>query len=301
VSIGWSAAAARPRRRLRRIFIEAGSMALAGLLLVWTLVPVYNMLLIALDPEEGEVEFTGNIWPPDPSLDSFGVVVTQADRYLEDFWRQFANSLVIGVLTVLLTVVISSMASFALGRLRVGKSARWADTALLAYAVPASFLIFPFYRIAHSLGLSDTLWAVIAAQVAFAIPFAVLILRQYAASIPIELDEAARVDGASPGQVYWRIYLPLTAPALMVIGFCALVLAWNDYLYQFVLLSSTRNATVAMMQAHLFEDSDAAWNAMMAAALLYALPPVAVLFTAYRYFATRNTGGWGPSAKSLGG
>jgi multiple sugar transport system permease protein len=74
----------------------------------------------------------------------------------------------------------------------------------------------------------------------------------------------------------------LLAPALALVGIYALLLAWNDYLYQFVLLSSVRNMTMAMTQAHLFEDTDAPWNAMMAAAILYALPPLAIFFSLRR-------------------
>ena len=76
---------ARRRYQLRRVLTEAGSIMLGVVLLIWSLTPVYNMLLIALDPEEGEVEFTGNIWPPEISFDSFGVVLTQDDWYLEHF------------------------------------------------------------------------------------------------------------------------------------------------------------------------------------------------------------------------
>jgi len=73
------------------------------------------MFLIALDPEEGEIEFDGNLWPPEPSLEGFRAVVTQKARYLEDFWHQFGNSLYIGLLTMVLTVLIGSLASFAVG------------------------------------------------------------------------------------------------------------------------------------------------------------------------------------------
>ena len=185
-------AARRPHYRLRRILIETGSAILGVVLLIWSLLPVYNMFLIALDPEEGEIEF-------------------------------------IGLLTVVLTVVIGSLASFAVSRLRLSKGPLLTNTALLTYMIPASFLIVPYYRIMHAYGLSDSLWGVIAAQVAFAIPFAILILHLYASLIPLELDDAARVDGASPIQVYLRIYLPLMVPALAVVAIYALLLAWNDY------------------------------------------------------------------------
>ena len=272
--------------RRRRLLGEAGAALLGIVLLMWTLTPVYNMLLIALDPEEGEVEFSGNLWPPEPSLDSFRVVLTQDARYLEHFWRQLGNSLYIGLSTMILTVVIASLASFGVGRTRLGRGAVLAsaltDASLLTYLIPASFLIFPFYRIMHDYGLFNDPWAVIATQVTFATPFAILILRQHARLIPLELDDAARVDGASGAQVYRRVYLPLMAPALAVVAVYALVLAWNDYLYQFMLLASEKHMTAAVMQAQLFDDADPPWNAMMAAAIIYALPPVAIFFALRR-------------------
>lgn len=262
---------------------------LGVILLIWSLMPIYNMLLIALDPEEGEVEFTGNIWPPEPSLDSFRVVLMQDDRYLEDFWQQFGNSLYIGLLTMFLTVLIGSLASFAVGRMRLSNGSLVINAALLTYAIPASFLIFPFYRLIHSYALSDNSWGVIAAHATFATPFAILILQQYARLVPFELDDAARVEGASPVQVYLHIYLPSMMPALAVVAIYAFLFAWNDYLYQFVLLSSPRNMTVAISQAQLFDDNDAPWNAMMAAGVIYALPPMAILFVIRRYIAAGLT------------
>jgi multiple sugar transport system permease protein len=274
----------RPRYRRRRALTEAGSVMLGAVLLIWSLLPVYNMLLIALDPEEGEIEFTGNLWPPEPSLDGFIDVVTQEARYLEEFWHQFGNSLYIGLLTMALTVLIGSLASFAVSRMRLSKGSLLTNAALLTYAIPASFLIVPYYRIMHSYGLFGGPWAVIAAQVTFATPFALLILQLYAKLIPFEFDDAARVDGASAVQVYLRIYLPLMTPALAVVAIYALLLAWNDYLYQAVLLLP-RNATVSVTQGQLLTDTDAPWNAMMAAAIIYALPPVAILFALRRYVA----------------
>ena len=140
-----SGQAARRRYRLRRLVTEAGSVMLGVVLLIWSLAPVYNMLMIALDPEEGEIEFDGNIWPPEPSLEGFRAVVTQEARYLEDFWHQFGNSLYIGLLTMVLTVLIGSLASFAVSRLRLGKASLLTNAALLTYAIPASFLIVPYY------------------------------------------------------------------------------------------------------------------------------------------------------------
>jgi multiple sugar transport system permease protein len=281
---------ARRRYRLRRAIAEIASIMLGIVLLVWSLLPVYNMLLIALDPEEGEIEFAGNIWTPEPSFEGFREVVTQEARYLEQFWHQFGNSLYIGLSTMVLTVLIGSLASFAVSRLRLSRGSLLTNASLLTYAIPSSFLIVPYYRIMHVYGLSDNLWAVIAAQVTFATPFAILILQLYATLIPFELDDAARIDGASAVQLYLRIYLRLMTPALAVVAIYALLLAWNDYLYQAVLLS-VRNMTVSVVQGQVFVDVDAPWNAMMAAAIIYVLPPIALLLALRRYIAASLTMG----------
>ena len=279
------------RRRLRRVLAEVASVALGLALLIWSLVPVYNMLLIALDRDEGDIEFEGLLWPPDPSLHSFHAVLTQGYWLVEDFWHQLGNSFFIGLMTLFLTVLVGSLASFALGRMRVGRGWLLVNAPLLTYAVPASFLIIPFSRLMATYGLSNSLWAIVAANVAFAAPYAILILRQYATLVPIELDEAARVDGASPAQVYRVIYLPLMAPALAAVGTFALLLAWNEYLYQYVLLSSTRNMTVAVAIAQFFNSDEAPWNYMMATAIIYSVPPIVLFYALRRYMAAGLTRG----------
>ena len=273
------------RYRLRRNLTEAAALGLGVVIVIWTLTPIYNMVAVALE-SHGDV-FTNNIWPTKPSLESFWIVVTQGYWYLEYFWQQFGNSLYVGVVTVILTLLIGSLVSFSIGRMRLRHGWLVSNAALLTYVIPSSFLAIPFYRIMQKYGLSNNLWSVIAAEVTFATPYAIFIFQQYAVSIPIELDEAARMDGASPIQVYLHIYLPLMAPALVAVGTYALLLAWNEYLYQFLLLSSKRNMTVPVALAQFLNSDEAPWNYMMATAIVYALPPVAI----YYAFRRRMTAG----------
>ena len=290
VALASGRPARRPNYRLRRALTQAGSLVLGVVLLIWWLLPVYNMVLIAIDPN-GTTEFAGYIWPPAPTLEAFDAVLFQGYWYLKDFWHQLGNSTYIGFATMVLTVVISSLAGFALGRMRLSQGWLISGAALLIYTVPAYFLVIPFYRLMHSYGLMDSLWAIIAANVTFTIPYALLILQWYGRLIPIELDDAARIDGATPIQVYWRIYVPLMAPALAAIGTYALLVAWNDYLYQFLLLSSRGNKTVAITIAEFFENDDSPWNYMVATALVYSLPPIATFYALRRYMAAGLTMG----------
>jgi multiple sugar transport system permease protein len=273
----------------RNMLTHTGKAMLGVVLVIWTVLPIYNMVLIALDDDAAE--YTGNIWPVEASFESFRVIWTEEYWYLENFWHQFGNSIFIGVMTMGLTVLIGSLTSFALGRMRLRKGVLFSNAALLTYVLPSSFLAIPFVHIAHRYGLSDSLWAVIAAQVMFATPYAILIFQQHGRLIPIELDDAARVDGASPVQIYLRIYLPLMAPALVAVGTYALLLAWNEYLYQFLLLSSTRSMTVAVALDQFFDSDEAPWNYMMATAIVYSLPPIAIYYALRRYMVAGLTMG----------
>jgi multiple sugar transport system permease protein len=281
---------ARPLRdarhyRLRRKLGEAAALALGVIVVIWTLAPIYNMVMVSL--EAHNKVFNNDIWPKQPSLQSFRIVLDEGYWYLEYFWHQFGNSVYVGAATVILTLAIGSLASFAIGRMRIRYGWMLSNAALLTYVIPASFLAIPFYRIMQHYGLADDLWSVIAAEVTFATPYAIFIFQQYGVSIPIELDEAARIDGASPLQIYLRIYLPLMAPALVAVGTYALLLAWNEYLYQFLLLSTKRNMTVSVALAQFLNSDEAPWNYMMATAIVYAVPPVAV----YYMFRRRMTAG----------
>jgi multiple sugar transport system permease protein len=271
--------------RYRRYLSTAATAALSVLLIVWTLVPIYNMVLISLEPD-GDV-FTDHIWPRVVSLQSFWGVLTQGHWYLEHFWRQFANSFYMGAMTTILTLAIASLTSFSIGRMRIRHGWLVSNAALLTYVIPASFLAIPFYRIMQNYGLANNVWSVIAALVAFATPYAIFVFQEYGRSIPIEVDESARIDGASPPQIYFRIYLPLMAPALVAIGTYAMLLAWNEYLYQFLLLSSKSSMTVPVALAQFLSSDQSPWNYMMATAIIYALPPVAI----YYAFRRRMTSG----------
>jgi multiple sugar transport system permease protein len=280
-------AMARAHRSLRRrrYLSHAGVAVLSVVLIVWTLMPIYNMVLISLEPE-GDV-FTDHLWPKVPSVESFWGVLTQGHWYLEHFWRQFANSLYLGAMVTFFTLLFGSLTSFAIGRMRLRHGWVVSNAALLTYVIPASFLAIPFYRIMQNYGLANNPWSVIAALVAFATPYAIFVFQEYGRSIPIEVDESARIDGASPLQIYRRIYLPLMAPALVAVGTYALLLAWNEFLYQFLLLSTKSSMTVPVALAQFLNSDQSPWNYMMATAIIYAMPPVAI----YYAFRRRMTAG----------
>ena len=132
---------------------------------------------------------SGQVWPEHPSLESFRVLVTEDFWYFWHFWHQFGNSFFVGLMTTFLTLLIGSLASFTVGRMRLRQSWMLSNAALMTYMIPASFLAIPLYRIMDIYGLTDSLWAVILSIVTFATPYAIFIFSQYGKSIPMELDE----------------------------------------------------------------------------------------------------------------
>ena len=276
---------ARRRRRVAGFF----SAVLAVLLIVWSVLPVYNMIMASVTPRNDI--FTMGMWPPHATLRSYGVVLFEKHWYLRYFWEQFGRSVFLAAMTVLFTVAISSLTSFSVGRMRIKHGWLVTNSALLTYLIPASFLAIPFYRLMTIYGMMNNIWAVIAVLVAHATPFALFTLQQYGRSIPIELDEAARIDGASPIQIYFRIYLPLMVPALVAVGTFALLLGWNEFLYQFLLFSSMRDMTLPVALAQFLGNDEVKWNYLMATAVIYSLPPAAIYYACRRYIAAGLTMG----------
>jgi multiple sugar transport system permease protein len=284
-----TSSAARPAERMRRVaarwryVTNAAAAVLGVILMVWTFVPLYNMFMVSLE-SKGDV-YSTTLFPTKPSVDSFRVVLTQDFWYLEHFWHQFYNSVYIAFMVTLLVLMIGTLTSFSVSRMRIKNGWLITNAALLTYVIPASFLAIPFYLIMQHYGLHNNHWSVIAAEVTFATPYAIFIFQEYGRSIPLELDESARIDGATPLQIYFRIYLPLMAPALVAVGTYAMLVAWNQYLYQFLLLSNKETMTVPVALAQFVNSDVSPWNYMMATAIIYALPPVAIYYAFRRKMA----------------
>src|SRR5260370_15475989 len=150
---------------------------------------------------EGDVAVT-TIWPSRVSPESFWVVLTEGYWYLEAFWHQFGNSVFLAAMVTLLVLVIGTLTSFSVGRMRIRNGWLITNAALLTYVIPASFLAIPFYLIMQRYGLNNNPWSVISVLVTFATPYAIFIFQEYGRSIPLELDESARIDGPAPIPIY---------------------------------------------------------------------------------------------------
>ena len=273
----------------REIATEAKLLLIGIPVLIWTMLPIYHLFLFAISPKESA--FAGKLWPDHPTLRNFGVVFRQEHYYLHHFWEQFWNSLVIAVATGLITLLVATSAAFAISRLKVKGGRAIMNLALFTYFIPAAFLAVPMYRTMGLYGLINSQWALILAMVTIAAPYAIWVLKQASDKLPVELDEAAIVDGASPLQLFRLVYLPLMMPSLVAVGTYALLLAWNEYLYAFLLLSKDTNVTLSVALGNFLAADDSPWELLMTTGLIYALPPAAIYYVFRRYMVSGLTAG----------
>ena len=274
---------------LKKVSIEAQLLLVGIPVLLWTLIPIYHMCLFAISERDSAT--SGRLWPKNPTLQNFDIVFQQKHFYLNHFWHQMGNSVVIALTVGVLTLVIATCAAFAISRLKVRGGRTVMNLALFTYFIPAAFLAVPMYKTMGNYGLLNNQWSLILAMVTIASPYCIWVLKQASDKLPLELDEAARMDGASPLQLFRLVYLPLMVPSLVAVGTYALLLAWNEYLYAFLLLSKDTDVTLSVALGNFLSADDSPWELLMATGLVYALPPAAIYYTFKRYMVSGLTAG----------
>jgi multiple sugar transport system permease protein len=274
---------------LRDVGTEAKLLLIGIPVFIWTMLPLYHMALFAISPKEET--FSGKLWPDHPTLRNFSIVFHQQHYYLRDFYIQFWNSTVIALAVGALTLLIATMAAFSISRLRVRGGRLIMNLALFTYFIPAAFLAVPMYRTMGIYGLLNSHWALILAMVTIAAPYAIWVLKQASDKLPVELDEAALVDGATTLQLFRLVYLPLMVPSLVAIGTYAVLLAWNEYLYAFLLLSNDQQITLPVALGNFLAADDSPWELLMTTGVIYALPPAAIYYVFRRYMVSGLTAG----------
>jgi len=266
---------------LRGVATEAKLLLIGIPVFLWTILPIYHMFLFAISPKESAL--SGRLWPDHPTLQNFVIVFNQQHYFLNHFWLQFWNSLVIAVAAGGLTLAIATASAFAISRLQVRGGRLVMNLALFTYFIPAAFLAVPMYKAMGVYGLLNNQWALILAMVTLASPYAIWVLKQASDKLPYELDEAAVMDGATAPQLFRLVYLPLMMPSLVAVGTYALLLAWNEYLYAFLLLSKDTDITLPVALGNFLSADDSPWELLMTTGLIYALPPAAIYYAFRRY------------------
>ena len=274
---------------MKKNFSEAGLILVAIPILFWTLFPIWHLFALSISTQQNMLE--GRLFPSDPTIRNYYIVFSQGHYYLSNFWLQMGNSFFIAFATGAITLLISTFAAFSISQLRASGGRTVMNFALATYLIPAAFLAVPMYKTMGIYGLLNSQFALILAMVALASPYAIWVLKQASDKLPVELNEAAIIDGASVPQIFRMVYLPLMMPSIVAIGIYSLLLAWNEYLYAFLLLANESQVPLSVALGTFLGADDSPWNVLMATGFVYALPPVAIYYTFRKYMVSGLTAG----------
>lgn len=208
-----------------------------------------------------------------------------------DYGTYLVNSLLVSTLSAFITLLLAIPAGYAFFRLEFRGRETWYRVILLAYAFPSIVVLIPLFTMFARMGLVDTRLSLVIVNVAFALPFAIWMLRSFFGSIPREIEEAARLDGGPPLTVLWRIMIPLTGPGIAAVAIFAFVTSWTEYVFASVMILSDARRTIPVGFSGIIGQYQVDWGLLLAGASLAIVPVVIVFALIGRWFVTGLTEG----------
>ena len=267
----------------RRLGRAAGLYGAGSVLLLLGAFPLFWMLSTSLKPS-GEIFATPTLVPRHATLGNFVQLLAETN-----FAVYFKNSVIVSLTTVVVTLAASAAGAYALTRFAF----RGRDTVirliLATYMFAPIMIIIPFYILVRQLGLVNTRLALVLSYTTFCLPFCLWLLRAFFAGVPLELEEAAMVDGANRARAAWYVTLPLALPGLIAAGIFTFILAWNDFLFALVLITSDELKTLPVGVNDLFNATIVDWGMIMAAGVVITVPTIGFFVAVQRYLIQ----GWG--------
>jgi N,N'-diacetylchitobiose transport system permease protein len=269
-------AAVRPRHApragkvLRRIALNGAGLLVA----LVTLFPILWMVSTAFKPAREIFSLTPHPLPAHPTLGNFGAVLSGSVIGIS-FWRFVANSLFVTLSAVVASSLLSLLAAVAVARFRFTFRASYLIMLLIVQMLPQQALVIALFIDFRAVNLLDSLTGLVLIYTAFSLPISIWMLRNFVATVPKEVEEAAAIDGAGPARIFWRILFPLVAPGLVATSVFSFIYAWNEFIFALTFLSTDQaKFTLPLYVQFFFNRGSANWGSIMAASTLYTIPPM---------------------------
>ncbi|MCZ2524542.1 ABC transporter permease subunit [Streptomyces sp. SCUT-3] len=275
-----------PRRRLRGERSRAASAALHGTLVLAALVAVFPVVFLVFVSLRGRSGWTHPTEFSGFSLTNYTQVLTETS-----FTTWFVNSLVLAAGTTVLGVAIAASAGYAVSRMRFPGHRPLMWVFLIVQMFPVAVLIVPLYNILGSMRLLDSYAGLIITYCSVSVPFCAWMLKGYFDTIPVDIDEAGRVDGLTPFGTFWRLILPLARPGLAVTAFYTFLTAWAEVAFATQFLSSEEMYTLSVGLQTFISQQKAEWGLLTASAVLITVPAGLVFFFAQKHLVAGLTAG----------
>ncbi len=276
----------KTRQRLRTAGVYVTLVLVTALMcfpLVWALVT-------SVKPTEEMLRVPPTLVPSRLTGDHYLALLTGRAMYFEGgtgyrpktsppqhFTSWFLNSILVSAGTTLITVAVSTLAAYSLTRFQFLGQRFISYFSLMGYMVPSIIFVFPLFLIMVPLGLVDRLPSLVLGYISITLPFCLWLMWAFFRGIPIEVEEAGLIDGASRLQVFWDIVLPLALPGIIATSIFSFIVSWNDYLIARIFMNSITQLPLTVGVMHFFEGVHVDWGLMMASAVLMTLP-LSILF-----------------------
>jgi len=268
------------KRWLRQILVYVLALGLAAICAV----PLFWMALTSLKPDEEIFASPPTFWTSNGSFDAYSRLFTNTN-----FLDYLQNSIIVAGSATLLCIFVATLAGYGITRFRFWGRETFAATALFTYMMAPIMIVVPFFILMRGLGLANTHFGLTLAYSAFALPFSLWLLRSFFQSIPLELEEAAMIDGATRPQAVLHVIVPLALPGVIATSIFTFIVAWNDYLFARILISTDSLKTLPVGMQDLMDSSFLDWGMIMAAGVMITIPAL-IFFVAIQRFLIA---GWG--------
>jgi ABC-type glycerol-3-phosphate transport system permease component len=272
----------RPRPRLRSLGLDLMAILVVGVFIF----PVLWLYLTALKPPKDMFSGPLAIIPTEITFDNFARIWAAVG-----FQTAFRNSLIVAGVSSVIVTLAGLCAAYSLSRFRYRLQPVFSGAILAVQMLPGIIIVVPLIVILRQLRLTDSLLGLTIVYLLLGLPIAVWMLKGYMDDIPLELDEAATLDGASPLQVLLQVIMPLMAPATVAVGAFAFLLAWGEYLFALALLTSTEVRTLPLALQAAFGQYTIDWGMLTAGGVIISLPPAVLFLFFQRYLVGGLTSG----------
>ena len=262
-----------------------GLMVAQIVLAVVILLPFFWMLSVSLKPATEPFAIPARLWPVHPTLDNY------VTAFRPEFRIYFLNSVIVSLSTVAITVTLGLLAAYTFTRRQTRLIMLCMSLVVAAQMFPASAIIIPIYKLMKAANLLNTYASLILAYITITLPVAIWMLRAFMARLPVELDEAAAVDGAGPLRTFFSVILPLCRPGIVATAVFVLIVTWQEFLFALSFTSTKEMRTLPVGMNDFIGQYGIRYGELMASSVLISVPVIAVFFLLQRQFVAGLTAG----------
>src|SRR5688500_2394330 len=243
-----------------------------GFLLIFTVLPMAWMVLTSIKSQFAALQYPPQWWPAEPTLQNYWKLLDPNGSVRQQFLRYFWNSFYVSLATTVLGVAVAVPAAYAFSRFRFPGRTFLFFSVLLRNMFPAVVFLVPLFLMMRWLGLVGSHGSLILTYLTFGLPLSIWLLKGFYDNIPIQLEQAARIDGATRFQAFFLIVMPLSTPGIIATSIFSFIGAWNEYVYAATFLSKNETMTLPVGIQRFFAENTTDWPGLMAATFLMSVP-----------------------------